>query len=275
MFQNQDREIRAVLTVIVPVYNEVATVEEVLNRVSAELTPKDIVIVDDGSTDGTADVLRRWYTTQSPADHIGRVILLTHRFNRGKGAAIRTGLDSADSICVLVQDADLEVCPEQYPDLVQPILQEQADLVIGYRLTNHRSARRLVFTAGISVLNFAVRVLYGISIRDEACCFKALRTSDLRRMNLECNRFEFCPEVIAKSARLGLRFREVPIVYCPRISAEGKKLRLRDGLLALMTLWKYRRWKAAPNGEIANSRFLDAVISESPSSCPPAHSAVD
>lgn len=235
----------ATLSVIIPVYNEAATILEVLNSVIREPTPKEILIVDDGSTDGTPQRLQQWlsgWSTTPETAHIRRVGVLGHLANRGKGAAIRTGLESATAEFVIVQDADLEVSPSEYPWLLQPLLAGDADFVIGYR-TQASSSQRLAHCTGIQLLNTLVRVLYGVSVRDEACCFKVLRAHDLRRMKLQCDRFEFCPEVVAKAARLGLRFAEVPITYTPRDASGGKKLRLRDGVQAMWTLWKYRNWQ--------------------------------
>lgn len=239
----------AELTVVIPVFNEVQTIREVLERVIAEVTPKDVVIVDDGSRDGTHAVLAEWcdqWKSTMPPAHVRRVWSVRHPINRGKGVAIRTGLEFAQSKFVIVQDADLEVSPKEYPGLLQPLLADKADFVIGYRSLSNENASRLTFRAGIWLLNLTVRLLYGIRVRDEACCFKLLQTRDMKRMKLECRGFEFCPEVVAKAARLGLRFAEVPIAYHPRMSAEGKKLQLRDGLIALLTLWKYRHWQETP-----------------------------
>ncbi len=235
----------ATLSVIIPVYNEVNTILDVLNGVISEPTCKEILIVDDGSTDGTRQCLQQWQSTWSPTPqtaHVRRVEFLWHPANRGKGAAIRTGLELAAGEFVIVQDADLEVSPSEYPWLLQPLLAGEADFVIGYR-THVSGSHRLAHCTGIKLLNTIVRVFYGVSVRDEACCFKVLRTRDLRRMKLECSHFEFCPEVVAKAARLKLRFAEVPITYTPRDASGGKKLRLRDGLQALWTLWKYRGWR--------------------------------
>jgi len=234
------------ITVAIPVYNEVATVVELLQRVIDESTPKDIVIVDDGSTDGTLVRLEEWkkgWDTSDRPVHVRQIILLKHSVNLGKGAAIRTALLEAKAQYLIVQDADLEVSPDEYPWLLKPLLAGEADIVVGYRSHSGRSTR-LSHGAGIWLLNLLVRILYGVSIRDEACCFKVLKVSDLMRMKLDCNRFEFCPEVIAKAARLKLRFAEIPVAYEPRDSNGGKKLKLRDGLQAIWTLWKYQRWNA-------------------------------
>jgi len=245
----------ATLSVIIPVYNEANTILDVLQSVIREPTSKEIVVVDDGSTDGTVERLEQWqsnWISTSETAHIRRIVFLRHPANRGKGAAIRTGLDAAAAEFVIVQDADLEVSPAEYPWLLQPLLAGEADFVIGYR-SHVSGSNRLAHGTGILLLNTLVRVIYGVSVRDEACCFKVLRTHDLRRMGLECSRFEFCPEVVAKAARLKLRFAEVPITYTPRDASGGKKLRLRDGLQALWTLWKYRRWKSLDSSQAGKS----------------------
>jgi glycosyltransferase involved in cell wall biosynthesis len=232
------------ITVAIPVYNEAATIVEVLQRVIDEKTPKDIVIVDDGSTDETMSRLEAWkrnWDDCTKPSHVRSVTLLAHPINQGKGAAIRTALRDAKAQFLIVQDADLEVSPDEYPWLLKPLLADEADIVVGYRTLSGRPTR-FAHGAGIWLLNLIVRVLYGVSIRDEACCFKVLKVRDLALMKLECNRFEFCPEVIAKAARMGLRFAEIPVAYHPRDIRNGKKLRLSDGLQAMATLWKYRRW---------------------------------
>jgi dolichol-phosphate mannosyltransferase len=234
-----------VLTVIVPVFNEVKTVTEVLCRLIVESTFKDIIIVDDGSTDGTSDQLTRWHTDwcgRSTPPHIGRVHLMRHSTNHGKGAAIRTAMTYARPSFVVVQDADLEVSPEEFSNLLKPLIADEADIVVGFRALD-RLPHRFAFQVGIQFLNLLVRVLYRVRLKDEACCFKVLHLRHLNRMKLECTRFEYCPELVAKAARLNLRFAEVPVAYSPRNVSDGKKLRLRDGLQAIATLWKYRHWQ--------------------------------
>lgn len=234
-----------VISVIVPVYNEVSTIVELLGLVLAESTPKEIIVVDDGSTDGTADRLESWRCDYelNLRNHVSRILVLRHEQNRGKGAAIRTGLELANAELCIVQDADLEVLPQEYPWLIKPLAAGEADFVIGYRTTETNASSRLAHGIGIQLLNWTVRILYGERVRDEACCFKVLRTRDLKRMQLVCEGFEFCPEVVAKSARLGLRFAEVPVAYAPRTANRGKKLRLHDGVRAMWTLWKHRHWR--------------------------------
>jgi hypothetical protein len=229
------------LTVIIPVYNEVGTINRLLNRVLAVTYPKQLILVDDGSTDGTSALLKTW------ANH-PEVTLLQHPHNRGKGAAIRTGLAHARGRFTLVQDADLEYDPGDYPRLLAPLLQGKADIVYGSRYLQpspYSRPRRRLFRYGVSLLNVAVRMLYGMKLTDEATCYKVFATDVLRAMDLQCQRFEFCPEVTAKACRMGLTIAEEPIHYTPRGAAEGKKIRWTDGWEALVTLWKWRHWQPA------------------------------
>lgn len=226
------------LTVVVPVYNEVLTIDPLLRRVLAAPYRKQVVVVDDGSHDGTEAVLRGW---EGRPD----VTVLRHLANRGKGAAIRSGLDVARGRFTLVQDADLEYDPGEYPRLLEPLLAGQADAVYGSRYLGGGDAARPPWTLnrlGVMALNLWLRQLYGASLTDEATCYKVFPTDVLRRMDLLCDRFEFCPEVTAKALRLGLRILEVPVSYRPRRISEGKKIRWSDGVAAAATLWRYRDW---------------------------------
>jgi glycosyltransferase involved in cell wall biosynthesis len=241
------------LTVIIPVYNEAATIDEILHKVLAAPYQKQIVVVDDGSSDQTPLILEAWKGQP-------QVELQRHLYNRGKGAAIRTGLDYARGRFVIIQDADLEYDPQDYPCLIEPLLRGQAQVVYGSRylqrhpLGPHPNPPRprggqgggrpiSLFRFGVSVLNLCVRLIYGVRLGDEATCYKAFPTSLLRRLDLQCEGFEFCPEVTAKICRLGWKILEVPIHYDPRTVQAGKKIRWRDGWEALATLWKWRRWK--------------------------------
>lgn len=231
-----------ILTVIVPVYNEAGTVSELLNRVVTAPYSKQVIVVDDGSTDGTSTTLMNW--GQHPD-----ILLLAHSRNRGKGAAIRTALNSARGQFTIIQDADLEYDPADYPHLVEPLVMGVAQIVYGSRyLVPHGNSRfgGLVFRLGVYVLNAVVRVLYGVRLTDEATCYKALATDLVRAMDLQCERFEFCSELTAKACRLRLRIHEVPIRYSGRSRFQGKKLRLRDGIAALHALWRWRAWE--PSG---------------------------
>ncbi len=236
-------ETGAVLTVIVPVYNEVQTIGELLRRVLAAPYAKQVIVVDDGSTDGTVEALEAW-------DEHPEVILLQHSKNGGKGAAIRTGLEHAEGRFAIIQDADLEYDPRDYPRLIEPLLAGDEQVVYGSRYLHRREGVRRrwrLFRWGVSVLNVCVRLLYGVRLTDEATCYKAFPTALLRTMDLQCERFEFCPEVTAKACRLGLRIHEVAIRYDARDMHAGKKIRWTDGLEALATLWKWRNWEPNPS----------------------------
>lgn len=227
------------LTVVVPVFNEVATIEQLLIAVEAAPFSKQIVVVDDASTDGTSDVLRGWRDS-------GRIELVNHTKNRGKGAAIRTGLERARGEYTIIQDADLEYDPQDYRQVIAPLLSGQADVVYGSRRLGRKRSwldQLNPFYHGVTMLNVCVRFFYGVRLTDEATCYKAFSTDVLRRFNLECERFEFCPEVTAKACRLGLHIHEVPIRYTSRGRREGKKIGLRDGLQAVQSLWRWRNFE--------------------------------
>lgn len=223
----------SLLTVIIPAYNEHSTIGELLRRVRAAPYDKQIIVVDDASTDATADVLAGCDCQ-----------VIRHLANRGKGAAIRTGLACAVGAFTIIQDADLEYDPQDYTRVIEPLLLG-ADCVYGSRYMEGNRMGAFKNRAGVSALNVAVRFLYGARLTDEATCYKAFPTEVLRAMDLQCERFEFCPEVTAKVLRMGLRITEVPIRYQARGVAEGKKICWRDGVEALQTLWRWRNW--SPN----------------------------
>jgi len=233
------------LTALIPVYNEAATIGELLTRVAAVPAVSEIVVVDDGSTDGTCKVLAEWAAT-------GRGVLLRHDRNRGKGAAIRTGLQRASARFTVIQDADLEYDPRDLPLVLEPLLAGEAEAVYGSRYLSAEGRARgrwRILPYGVALLNLMVRVLYGVRLTDEATCYKACPTALLRSLDLQCRRFEFCPEVTAKLCRMGVRIREVPIRYDPRSRYHGKKLRVCDGWTALHELWRWRHWIPSASGE--------------------------
>ncbi len=236
------RSHRPVLTVIIPVYNEERTIDELLQRVALIPYDSQVVVIDDGSTDSTSGLLTKW------KDREGFEVLC-HSSNRGKGAAIRSGLQLATGRFTIIQDADLEYDPRDYPKLIEPLIDGRATIVYGSRYLAKRSMRprRNVFCLGVSVLNTVTRLLYGLRLTDEATCYKAFPTCVLKEMDLQCDRFEFCPEVTAKACRMGLPIKEVAISYDARSALEGKKIRVRDGFEALATLWKWRTWETKPN----------------------------
>jgi dolichol-phosphate mannosyltransferase len=227
------------VSVIVPVYNEAAHVDEILRAIHASPVKKEIVIVDDGSTDGTREKLQ----ALPPQDDI---TIVFHERNCGKGAAIRTALAYAQGEYVLIQDSDLEYDPHDYAALLRPLEEERASVVYGRR--PDRPERGLRFFLGAKLLTHLTNLLYGAGIHDEATCYKVFRRTVLAQMRLECRRFEFCPEVTAKLCRMGEKIEEVPISYNPRSAIEGKKIRHSDGWLAIWTLIRYKfvsrkRWE--------------------------------
>lgn len=226
------------LSIILPAFNERATIREILQRIWDIPISKQVIVVDDCSTDGTFEWLNGW-------EHAPSIVIVRHERNQGKGASIRTALELAQGRFVVVQDADLEYDPQDIPRLIAPMLVEEGVAVYGSRyLTDPIRVLRLrrTFELGVLLLNFMVWRLYRTRLTDEATCYKVFRTADLRAMELTCERFEFCPEVTAKACRLGIEILEVPVSYVPRSANEGKKLRARDGWQALCTLWKFRKW---------------------------------
>lgn len=219
------------VSVIVPVYNEVDHIDELLRAIHASPVKKEIVIVDDGSTDGTREKLQAL-----PA--LDDVTIVFHEKNSGKGAAIRTALTYARGEYVLIQDSDLEYDPQDYAALLEPLRVGRANVVYGVR--PDRPERGLRFFLGAKLLTHLTNLLYFAGIHDEATCYKVFRRSTLNQISLECHRFEFCPEVTAKLCRMGQKIAEVPISYHPRSALEGKKIRHSDGWLAIWTLIRYR-----------------------------------
>ena len=222
---------RECVSVIVPVYNEVAHVDELLRAIHASPVKKEIIIVDDGSTDGTREKLQ----AMPLADD---VTVIFHERNYGKGAAIRTALEYARGEYILIQDSDLEYSPQDYAALLHPLKQGQANVVYGVR--PDRPERGLRFFLGAKLLTHLANLFYGAGIHDEATCYKVFRRSVIAQIDLDCRRFEFCPEVTAKLCRIGEKIAEVPISYAPRSAGEGKKIRHSDGWLAIWTLIRYR-----------------------------------
>ncbi|MCX7798833.1 MAG: glycosyltransferase family 2 protein [Fimbriimonadales bacterium] len=220
------------VTVIVPALNEEDTIGEVVDRLLALPLRCQVIVVDDGSTDGTSAVLERYR---------GRILALRNPKPSGKGAAIRAALPHAQGEAVIIQDADLEYFPEEIPKLVQPILDGTADAVYGTRFAaGYPKGMALPNKIVNLLLAWAVRLLFWRPITDEATCYKAFRRSLLLSMNLSCKRFEFCPEVTAKTLSLGRSILEIPILYRPRTKEHGKKIRWTDAPAAFWTLLRYR-----------------------------------
>ncbi len=249
------------VSVIVPVYNEILHLDELLRAVLASPVKKEVIVVDDASTDGTREKL----LALPPNDD---VTIIFHEKNCGKGASIRTALSYARGEYVLIQDSDLEYDPADYPALLRPLQEERANVVYGVR--PDRPERGLRFFLGAKFLTYLTNFLYGARIHDEATCYKVFRRSVLSQIRLECHRFEFCPEVTSKLCRMGEKIAEVPISYNPRSSEEGKKIRHSDGWLAIWTLIRYRfgsqrRWRQDVEKDTA--RPFPVSFSRLPSSC--------
>jgi glycosyltransferase involved in cell wall biosynthesis len=220
------------LSVIVPIYNEVHTIRELVERVRAVDIDKEIILVDDCSKDGTRDVLPDLISPD--------VVIVYHRQNQGKGAAIRTGLAHVSGDYVVVQDADLEYDPNDYPRLLQPLLSGAADVVYGSRFLGQ--IRKMTYTqwVGNRALTILTNMLYGTTLTDMETCYKVLPTALALSIKLRANKFDFEPEVTAKVLKRGLRILELPILYHARDHKEGKKISWRDGLPALWCLLKFR-----------------------------------
>lgn len=238
------------LTVVIPVYNECHTWRELVSRVSRvelEGVNLQIILVDDGSTDGTREQLQSFERERTSADSgpTGepkiQLVVIYHARNAGKGAALRTGFAAAKGDCVIVQDADLEYDPADYPNILAPLLAGQAQVVYGSRFTRgkpeHSTWRH--YLANRFLTRFS-NWTTGLRLTDMETCYKAFRREVIQAIGIEQDRFGFEPEITAKIARMKLNIVEVPIRYVGRTKAEGKKIGLKDGLDAIKCIWKYR-----------------------------------
>ena len=224
------------LSVVIPVYNERGTVELVLKRVEAAPYEKEIILVDDASTDGTREILERlaW-------DHRDQVRLVLHPENRGKGAAIRSAIEHVTGDVVIIQDADLEYDPQDYPRLLEPILEGHADVVFGNRF--HGGPHRVLYFwhyQGNRLLTTLCNTVTNLNLSDMEVGYKVFRAEVFQRLRLKSERFGIEPELTVKVAKLGCRIYEVPIAYHGRTYAEGKKITWRDGLAALYYIVRFR-----------------------------------
>jgi glycosyltransferase involved in cell wall biosynthesis len=227
------------LSVIIPCYNERATIERILDAVRAAPWPdKEIIVVDDCSRDGTRDLLQGALRTK-----IDRLVM--HDKNQGKGAALRTGIAHATGDLVIIQDADLEYDPNQYPRILAPIVEDRADVVFGSRFMGAEPHRVLYYwhRMGNGVLTLLSNMFTNLNLTDMETCYKAFRREIIQKIKIEENRFGFEPEITAKVARMGVRIFEVGISYYGRTYAEGKKISYKDGFRAIYCILKYNLFR--------------------------------
>ena len=226
-----------VLSVIMPVYNEAKTIEEIVRRVRATPYTKELILVDDGSTDGTRDILENKI---KPAYKDVKVVM--HERNQGKGAAVRTAITQISGDYALIQDADLEYDPKDYPALLAPIIEGKADVVFGSRFVGGGAHRVHLFWHMIAnkMLTMLSNMMTNLNLTDMEVCYKVFRSEILKGITLKSDRFDFEPEITAKVAKKRCRVYEVPISYDGRDYEEGKKIGWRDGVKALWTIIKYR-----------------------------------
>jgi len=224
------------LSVIIPVYNEAGTILEVVKRVQETPYDKEIIVVDDCSTDGTVEILKR-------IEGDGMIVLF-HKFNQGKGASIRTAIPRITGDFVIIQDADLEYNPSEYPRLLTPILEGKADVVYGSRFLG--GPHRVLFfwhALGNRIITILSNILTDLNLSDMETGYKAFRSEILKKIEIKSNRFGFEPEITAKVAKMGCRIYEIPISYWGRDYTEGKKISWKDGLAAIYWIVRYNFFK--------------------------------
>ena len=223
------------VSVVIPVYNEIDTIEEILARVDKVAIEKEIIVIDDLSIDGTRERLKEIVADKE------NVKVIYHNRNKGKGAALRTGFESVTGDIVIIQDADLEYDPNEYPKLLEPISDGRADVVYGSRFIG--GPHRVLFFwhyVGNKLLTLISNALTNLNLTDMETCYKVFKSQILRDINLKSNRFGFEPEFTAKVSKMRLRIYEVPISYSGRTYSEGKKITWKDGIVALCLIFWYR-----------------------------------
>lgn len=223
------------ISVIIPAYNEKDTILKIIKKVKAVNIPKEIIIVDDFSKDGTREILKNIADSE--------VKVFFHDKNYGKGHALKTGIKFAKGKIIIIQDADLEYDPKDYPSLIAPIIEGKSKVVYGTRFPTRKQRPSVIknrFFLANRILTLISNILYNANITDEPTCYKVFDSKVLKGINLKCERFEFCPEVTAKVRKKGYKIIEVPINYYPRSVEEGKKINWKDGFQGLWTLVKYR-----------------------------------
>jgi len=224
------------ISIIIPCYNERNNIDEVVKRVRlSPINDKEIIIVDDCSTDGTREILEK---------RIRPLVskILYHEINQGKGGALRTGISQATGDIIIIQDADLEYDPAEYPNLISPILSGEAEVVYGSRFLNGTRGGGYLFNRiANKFLTFLSNCFTHYNLTDMETCYKIFRREIIRSIEIEENRFGFEPEITAKLANLGVRIKEIPISYNPRFKEHGKKIGFKDGLRAIFCILKYRK----------------------------------
>jgi glycosyltransferase involved in cell wall biosynthesis len=222
------------LTIIIPVYNEVNTFFNIIERVKRVVVPvdKEIIVVDDGSTDGTQTIIEKLNDSQ--------IKVIYHSRNQGKGTAINTAQKQVTGDIVIIQDADLECQPEDYPRLIKPILEGRAEVVYGSRFLRPQRITRFWHYLGNKCFTFLTNLLYQAHLSDMETCFKVFPAKVFKQINIKSRRFDFEPEITAKILKLGLKIVEVPLTYYGRTYREGKKIGWRDALATIWALLKYR-----------------------------------
>jgi len=235
----------SVLSVVVPAYKEAKTIASVLERVLAQPSVMEVIVVDDCSADGT------WELVQALASSNSKIRATRHSRNEGKGAALRTGISLATAPFLIIQDADLEYDPSEYPVLLEHLLENRADVVFGSRFMGGRAHRVLYFwhSVGNTILTLLSNMFTNLNITDMETCYKAFRREIIQSIRIEENRFGFEPEITAKVAKLGVRIFEVGISYYGRTYAEGKKIGWKDGVRAIYCILKYNLRYRSPLGK--------------------------
>ena len=218
------------LSVIIPVYNEAKTVSEVIKRVEAVNIDKEIIAVDDSSTDGSLDILNGIASE-------GHIKLIKHNKNFGKGTAIKTGLKAANGDIIIIQDADLETDPQDFYELTKPIINGETKAVFGYRITKKPAS---IYWWGGKLVSFVTWFLYGGNVKDVNNGYKVMTRDLWQNLDLKSNRFQICEEITAKLLKRKEKIVQVPTQYFPRTKKEGKKLGFKDGIVSILTLIKYR-----------------------------------
>lgn len=220
------------LSILIPVFNEKKTIREIIKKVEEVKINKEIILVDDCSTDGSREILEK-------EKKKGKKVFF-HNKNLGKGAALRTGFQHITGDYVIVQDADLEYDPQDYHKLIKPILDGKAEVVYGSRFTGERRNMFFHHWVGNKFLTLVTNILYNTTLSDMETCYKIFKSDVIKKINIKSNRFNFEPEITSKILKQGIRIYEVPISYTGREFSEGKKITWKDGISALWTLLKYR-----------------------------------